>query len=144
MKQAKTCTAQFAADVPQDPWSENGGNGFEHHLPHWYSQVGVGVDTIVDVHRDTVVLLVVGVGEVCRLKSAIKQSLVDRIHYCWFRRASMPIARGCVGRCCTCGGRLVSSQLLSIGSSKEGALTVGLQVYPLQGLVGEVCSKLVT
>jgi hypothetical protein len=34
MKQEKTWTAQLDADVLQDPWSENGGRGFEHHFPH--------------------------------------------------------------------------------------------------------------
>jgi hypothetical protein len=34
MKQEKTWTAQLAADVLQDPWSEKGGRGFEHHFPH--------------------------------------------------------------------------------------------------------------
>jgi hypothetical protein len=50
--------AQFAAEVEHDGWSENGGRGFEHQLPHWYSQVGVGVDTIVDVHKETILLVV--------------------------------------------------------------------------------------
>ena len=80
--------------MEHDPWSEKGGSGFEHHLPHWYSQVGVGVDTIVDVHRDAVVLLVVvGVGEVCSLESAFEQSLVDRNYYCRFRGASIACTR---------------------------------------------------
>jgi hypothetical protein len=57
-KHEKTCTAQFAAAVEHDVWSENGGRGLEHQLPHLYSQVGVGVDTIVDVHKDTVLLVV--------------------------------------------------------------------------------------
>jgi hypothetical protein len=69
MKQEKTCTAQLDAEVLQDPWSEKGGRGLEHHLPHWYSQVGVGVDTMVDVQSDTV-LLVVGVDEVWSLELA--------------------------------------------------------------------------
>lgn len=70
LKQEKTCTAQFAADVLHDPWSEKGGSGFEHQFPHRYSQVGVGVDTIVDVHSDTV-LLVVGAVEVWFLSQSL-------------------------------------------------------------------------
>jgi hypothetical protein len=31
--------------------------GFEHHLPHWYSQVGVAEMVVVDVQRDAVVLV---------------------------------------------------------------------------------------
>ena len=66
MKHEKTCTAQLAADVVHDGWSEKGGSGFEHHFPHEYSQVGVGVDTTVEVHSDTVLLdVVVGGGELC-------------------------------------------------------------------------------
>ena len=69
MKHEKTCTAQFEADVEHDEWSEKGRRGFEHHLPHWYSHVGVGVDTMtVEVHSDTVLLdVVVGGGELCNI-----------------------------------------------------------------------------
>jgi hypothetical protein len=38
------------------------GRGFEHQLPHLYSQVGVGVTVYVDVQREAVVLVVEVVG----------------------------------------------------------------------------------
>jgi hypothetical protein len=34
--------------VKHDPESENAGTGFEHHLPHLYSQVGVAEVTILE------------------------------------------------------------------------------------------------
>ena len=55
--------AQLLAAVLHDGLSEKGGSGFEHQPPHLYSQVGVGEMVVVDVHRDTV-LLVVEVGDV--------------------------------------------------------------------------------
>jgi hypothetical protein len=62
-KHEASWTAQLLAAVLHDGLSENGGSGFEHQLPHLYSQVGVGEIVVVDVHRDAV-LLVVEVGDV--------------------------------------------------------------------------------
>jgi hypothetical protein len=56
-KQDATWMRQFDAAVLQELESEKPANGFEHQLPHWYSQVGVGVTVVVTVHDD-----VVGVG----------------------------------------------------------------------------------
>ena len=64
-KQEETWTAQFAAAVEQEPASLKGAKGLEHQLPHWYSQVGVGEMTVVEVQRDAVmrVLVLVLAGE---------------------------------------------------------------------------------
>lgn len=35
----------------------NDGIGLEHHLPHWYSQVGVGETVTVDVQKEAVVFV---------------------------------------------------------------------------------------
>jgi hypothetical protein len=52
-----------ATASPQELESVNDGRGLEHHLPHWYSQVGVGEIVTVEVQREAVVLVEVVVSE---------------------------------------------------------------------------------
>jgi hypothetical protein len=56
-KQLVVCTRQFVTAVLQEPPSLKGGRGLEHHFPHLYSQVGIGVTVTVDVHNDGGVVL---------------------------------------------------------------------------------------
>lgn len=58
-KQEASWTEQAETALKQEPWSVQVGRGLEHHLPHWYSQVGVGETVTVEVQREAVVFVVV-------------------------------------------------------------------------------------
>lgn len=61
-KQEANWTLQAATALPQELLSVKGGRGLEHHLPHLYSQVGLGDIVTVEVQREAVVLVDVVVG----------------------------------------------------------------------------------
>jgi hypothetical protein len=57
MKQEATWTVQDDQAERQEFLSVNFGIGLEHHLPHLYSQVGVGEVVTVDVQREALVFV---------------------------------------------------------------------------------------